>query len=218
MESIAQWVINVAGFTAIMLVNLADMVIQKSVLSEYLIYALPFAILIIFQLFFRGSKGNATVFLALAVLTQIAADRGNYSAAVFVMFAVAENRSTRFLIISSISMLGAIFINFVSHDYTIADYTNLLILYALIGIVYYRNWYPKPWRPKPHPEFKPIQLKIIRLLSQGLTYKEIASELPDADISAEGVSSSIRAMRKKLGPGTTTLALVIDLYSNGYIT
>lgn len=214
MESISQRQYNLALFAFILLSNFIDSIAQGVELIEYLIYSAPFLAFFIVQIFVKSRKGFAIIFLIIAMLTQLTADQGNTSAALFFLLAVSEWPKSKFYVPGLILGGIAIFGNYTLVGHTVSDYGNVIILYVYFGITYYKKWFPQRPRPMPHPLHRPDDLIIADGIFHGSTSKEIAFDL---DIKESAVNSRLARMREKYPPGTTTTRMIICLYDAGTI-
>jgi hypothetical protein len=216
-ESVDQRIINLVGFAVIAASNGIDTIAQGAGWHDALLFCAPFLAFFLIQLIAKGRKGRAVLYLIIATALQFAADRGDFSATVFAMFAVSDWPKPRFAVASCVTLGVTAFVRFTLLDQTISDFLNIAVLYVLIGVTYYNKFYPKPFQPMAHPDHKPLDIKIMQLYVNGYTYKEIARDLRFYDLTEGAIASRIQEMRRRYGPNTTTAQLIGYLYNSSYI-
>lgn len=197
MESLKLRTVNLFFLIIISIFNLVDCIIKKSNYLDYIIYILPFIIIITLYLFIKSMKMDAYLFLVASIFSIIFGDWGNLTGAIFLCFSIFCFKNNKAIIIILACTIITIVIKFIANNSTLSQSINYILGYTYIILIYYILIHPKKGKESYSISYlDEIDFKIIKLLISGLKTKDIADRV---FLTTNAIIKRLEKLRKKIG-------------------
>lgn len=158
--------------------NVLDCITQKVGVDEWLMFVAPFLLLAALLYFLKNSKMViAGIYSLCALLITFTGSTGNFSGAIFLVFAIyIFNSSAVTVILLSLSAV-AIAARYVFMGYTIPDTLNLFVAYAFVLGVYFILMHPKKETRIVVADIDATTIQIVKYLQDGMRVKDISENV-----------------------------------------
>lgn len=213
MEWLKDEYIDYAAMIIIPINSCITFILKKEPIQSYLIYGLPFLILIIIYSIFKKHrfKMEAIILWICSIFSIIFGTWGNVIGSWFICIGAYTWNNHKAIWIISVLTVISIAIKMTFFDGTIPRVINYIVVYGWIIYKYYKKIHPK--QKVFHREIDEINEQIIKLLISGKNPKMIGSIL---HISPNAVSKRIGRMRELFNCGNNE-QMIYYLTDNGYL-
>lgn len=207
--------LSASFFVVIAAGNFANIIISKAQLSDLFVWVLPFLLLSAAICFLKNKitpKTTAIVFILFSFGSIYFGNLGNLTGAVFLCFALYIFANTKVSVVAGVVSVLLILTKAIADEWSVPEVINYLSAYAYIISVYWVMIHPKPLVfPVSGLDYETG--RVINMVANGMTYKEIADRL---SISDSAVSKRLERCRIRFDAKSNE-HLVILLIKNGHI-